>query len=149
MSKPDSSGIAIDKSLDRFTFRQQCIDTHEASTKCSLLGITLSTPVIMSSMTMPIPSIAEDALMQLARALKSAGSIMWTGTPIPSILSEIAATGVPLAANVKPFKDRDKIYSALDEILGQGVTWVGIEIDAAQGQKSVIRRWGLSVPRFL
>jgi isopentenyl diphosphate isomerase/L-lactate dehydrogenase-like FMN-dependent dehydrogenase len=134
--------------LDRFTFRQQCIDTHEASTKCSLLGITLSTPVIMSSMTMPIPSIAEDALMQLARALKSAGSIMWTGTPIPSILSEIAATGVPLAANVKPFKDRDKIYAALDDILGQGVTWVGIEIDAAQGTKIGDKEMGFECAPF-
>lgn len=121
--------------LDRFTFRQQCIDSPVASTRCSVLGLTLSSPVVMSSMTMPIPAIAEDALMQLARGLKSAGSLMWTGTPIPQNLRELTATGVPLAANVKPFKDRDKLFALLDDILAQGVTWVGIELDAAQGTK--------------
>jgi len=121
--------------LDRFTFRQQCIDSRVASTRCSVLGLTLSSPVLMSSMTMPIPAIAEDALMQLAGGLKSAGSLMWTGTPIPQNLRELTATGVPLAANVKPFKDRDKLFALLDDILAQGVTWVGIELDAAQGTK--------------
>jgi 4-hydroxymandelate oxidase len=36
---------------------------------------------------------------------------------------------------VKPFKNRDKIFGILDDLLGQGVTWVGIELDAAQGTK--------------
>jgi isopentenyl diphosphate isomerase/L-lactate dehydrogenase-like FMN-dependent dehydrogenase len=121
--------------LDRYTFRQQCIDAKEATTKCSTLGVNLSTPVIMSAMTMPIPAIAEDALMQLARGLKAAGSLMWTGTPIPKNLKEIAESGVPLAANVKPLKDRNKMHAEIDEILAGGVTWLGIELDAGQGTK--------------
>jgi 4-hydroxymandelate oxidase len=134
--------------LDRFTFRQQCIDAKEASTACNVLGVTFSSPVVMSSMTMPIPAIAKDALLQLAKGLKAAGSLMWTGTPIPQNLGEIAATGVPLAANVKPFKDRDKIVAALDEIISQGVTWVGIELDAAQGTKIGDREMGFECSPF-
>ena len=72
--------------IDRFTFRQKSIDAPDVSTSCRVLGVELSTPVIMSSMTMPIPAIADDALMQLARGLKAAGSLMWTGTPIPNNL---------------------------------------------------------------
>jgi isopentenyl diphosphate isomerase/L-lactate dehydrogenase-like FMN-dependent dehydrogenase len=49
--------------LDRFAFRQQCIDSQEASTVCSVLGLTFSSPVVMSSTTMPIPAIADDALI--------------------------------------------------------------------------------------
>ena len=49
----------------------------------------------------------------LAEGLKAAGSLMWTGTPIPQNLKEIAATGVPLAANVKPFDDRKKMFEGL------------------------------------
>ncbi|MGO9570413.1 MAG: hypothetical protein ACLP5H_23010 [Desulfomonilaceae bacterium] len=64
--------------LDRFTFRQKSIDAPEALTACRVLDIELSSPVIMSSMTMPIPAIADDALMQLARGLKAAGSLMWS-----------------------------------------------------------------------
>jgi hypothetical protein len=82
--------------IDRFTFRQQCIGAREAQTACSVLGVELTSPVIMSSMTMPIPAIADDALFQLARGLKAAGSLMWTGTPIPKNLKEIARTGVPV-----------------------------------------------------
>ena len=47
--------------IDQFTFRQQCIGAREAQTSCSVLGVELASPIIMSSMTMPIPAIADDA----------------------------------------------------------------------------------------
>lgn len=121
--------------IDRFTFRQKSIDAPDVSTACRVLGVELSTPVIMSSMTMPIPAVTENALLKLARGLKSAGSLMWTGTPIPENLAEIASTGVPLVANVKPLTDRAKVYATLDKVIEDGVTWVGIEIDAGRGTK--------------
>jgi isopentenyl diphosphate isomerase/L-lactate dehydrogenase-like FMN-dependent dehydrogenase len=61
--------------------------------------------------------------------------LMWTGTPVPHNLVDILATGVPLAANVKPFKDRRKVFQSLDDIEDAGVQWVGIEIDSGQGTK--------------
>ena len=134
--------------IDSFTFRQKSIDAPKVSTECRVLGVELSTPVIMSSMTMPIPGIAEDALIQLARGLKSAGSLMWTGTPIPQNLAEIASTGVPLVANVKPFTDRDKVYATLDKMIDEGITWVGIEIDAGQGTKIRDREMGFDCTPF-
>ncbi len=121
--------------LDRYTFRQQCIDAEEARTECEVLGIRLSTPIIMSAMTMPIPSIVDDGLEQVAQGLRAAGSLMWTGTPIPKNLADLVASGVPLAANVKPFRDRKKMFQAIEEIQKAGVRWVGIEIDSGQGTK--------------
>lgn len=123
------------KILDRYTFKERCIDAAEAATDCRVLGQTFSTPVIMSAMTMPIPAIGENGLLETALGLKAAGSLMWTGTPIPQNLKEIAGTGVPLAANVKPFKDRQRMYQGIDEILRAGVAWLGIEIDSGQGTK--------------
>ena len=134
--------------LDRFTLRQRCIDATEASTACRVAGVELAAPVVMSSMTMPIPAMADDALMQLARALKATGSLMWTGTPIPKNLDEIAATGVALAANVKPLADRDDMYAALDRVVEQGVAWVGLEVDAAQGTKVGDREMGFACTPF-
>lgn len=134
--------------IDSYTFRQKSIDAPDAATGCKLLGVELSTPVIMSSMTMPIPAISDDALMSLARGLKAAGSLMWTGTPIPQNLAEIAATGVPLVANVKPFTDREKVHATLDEVIEQGVTWVGIEIDAGRGTKVGDREMGFDCTPF-
>ena len=121
--------------LDRYTFRQQCIDAGEASTACTMSRVSLATPVIMSAMTMPIPAMGDDMLMRLARGLRTAGSLMWTGTPIPKNLDQLAATGVPMVANIKPLRDRDKMAAELDGILETNVTWVGIEIDAGQGTK--------------
>ena len=60
---------------------------------------------------------------------------MWVGTPILNNLKELAATGVPIAANAKPFKDRDRMFGDLEGIQKAGVTWVGIETDAGQGTK--------------
>jgi len=121
--------------LDRYTFRQQCIDGVNPGTGCNVLGVEFSTPVIMSAITMPIPAIVDEGLMEVAQGLKTAGSLMWTGTPIPQNLKELASTGVPLAANVKPLTDRKKMFHSLNEIQESGVKWVGVEIDSGQGTK--------------
>ncbi len=128
--------------LDRFTFRQCCIDAGESDTDCRVLGVELATPVIMSSMTMPIPAIAADGLMQVAEGLKIAGSLMWTGTPIPANLDQLVATGVPVAANVKPLSDRAKMHADIERILAAGVTWLGLEVDAGVGTKIADREMG-------
>ncbi len=121
--------------LDRYTFHQKCIDGVTPVTRCEVLGLSLGTPVIMSAMTMPIPAIVEDGLMAVAEGLKAAESLMWTGTPVPEELAEIVRTGVPVAANVKPFTDRRKMFRALDRVQAAGVRWVGIEIDSGRGTK--------------
>lgn len=121
--------------LDQFTILQRCIDGVVPETRCTVLGVELKTPVIMSSMTMPIPAIAEDGLLETAKGLKEAGSLLWTGTPIPQNLREIVDTGVPVAANVKPLINREKMYEAIDQIQSAGVNWIGIEIDSGQGTK--------------
>ena len=83
----------------------------------------------MSAMTMPIPAIAEDGMMQVAEGLKEAGSLMWTGTSIPKDLKILAETGVPLASTIKPLKDRKKMFKTLEEMLSAGVVCAGIDID--------------------
>jgi isopentenyl diphosphate isomerase/L-lactate dehydrogenase-like FMN-dependent dehydrogenase len=121
--------------LDRYTFRTQYIDAVEPKTSCRILGVEFATPVIMSGITTPIPAIADNGLMEVAQALKDAGSLMWTGTRMPKNLKELAATGVPIAANVKPFEDRSRLFRDLEVAQTAGVTWLGIETDAGQGTK--------------
>lgn len=134
--------------IDRTTVRQRCIDAVPASTSCHVLGVDLATPIVMSAMTMPIPAMAEDGLFQVARGLKAAGSLMWTGTPLPKNLSEITATGVPLVANVKPLKDRARMHREIEAILEGGATWLGLEIDSGQGTKVLDREMGFDCTPF-
>jgi isopentenyl diphosphate isomerase/L-lactate dehydrogenase-like FMN-dependent dehydrogenase len=74
--------------LDRYTFRPHYIDGVVPKTTCRILDVELATPVIMSAMTMPIPAITDNGMMDVAQGLKDAGSLMWTGTPIPKDLKE-------------------------------------------------------------
>lgn len=121
--------------LDQYFLKQRCVDAQEADTHCSILGIKLSTPIVMSAMTMPISAISDGSMEQVARGLKQIGSLMWTGTPVPDNLSDVADTGVPLAANVKPYRDRGKMYFEIEKVLECKVNWLGLEIDAGQGTK--------------
>ena len=121
--------------LDRYTFRTQYIDGVESDSSCTVLGVDLKTPVIMSGMTSPIPAMTDDGLAKVALGLKQAGSLMWTGSPIPGNLDDIVSIGVPVAANVKPYNERPNMYRDLEQIQKAGVNWVGIETDAGQGTK--------------
>jgi len=121
--------------LDRYTFRLQCIDAVEARTECHVLGIDLATPVIMSAVTSPIPAIHENGFMEVALGLKEAGSLMWLGSQTPKNLKEIVKTGVPVAANVRPFADRKKMFQSIEEIQEGGATWIGLQIDSGFGTK--------------
>jgi isopentenyl diphosphate isomerase/L-lactate dehydrogenase-like FMN-dependent dehydrogenase len=121
--------------LDRYTFRLQCIDAVEAKTECHVLGIDLATPVIMSAVTSPIPAIHENGFMEVALGLKEAGSLMWLGSQTPKNLKEIVMTGVPVAANVRPFADRKKMFQSIEEIQEGGATWIGLQIDTGLGTK--------------
>lgn len=123
--------------LDSYTFRLKCIDGTEASTDCRVMGVPLSTPVIMSPVTAPIPAIKENGLLETAMGLKDAGSLMWVGSQIPKDLKGIVQTGVPVAANVRPFKDRKKLFQAIDEIQDAGVKWLGVQIDTGLGTKII------------
>ena len=124
------------KIIDRYTFRQKVIDSvSDADTGCEVLGIKLKTPIIQSAITMPIPAIAEDGLKQTAEGLHAAGSLMWTGTPVPKDLKGLKETGVPLASTIKPFTDRKHIAEELERLQKEGVDWLGLEIDVAKGTK--------------
>lgn len=119
----------------KYKFLQRTIDAIEANTQVRLLNVDLEVPIVMSSISAPIPQIQANGLLKVASALKQTGSMMWLGTPIPANLKEIAQIGVPVVQTVKPYRDRKKVVKWLSDAEEAGVTWVGIEIDAGQGTK--------------
>ena len=123
-----------------YKFRQKAIGSVRATTKTRLLDVDLQVPIIMSSITAPIPQIERDGLLKVARALKETGSMMWTGTPIPPNLRELVEVGVPLVQTVKPYTDRSKMMKMISKAENAGVRWIGIEVDAGQGTKILDRQ---------
>lgn len=126
--------------FNKYRFWQKSIHGQLATTRTKLLNIELETPIIMSSINEPIPSIVGDGLMKVARALKACGSLMSLGSPMPKNLSQVAEIGVPLVQTFKPLADRTKLYNMISEAEQAGVTWVGIEVDAGQGTKVLERQ---------
>ena len=45
---------------------------------------------------------------------------MWLGSQTPNNLKDIVATGVLVAANVRPFEDREKMFQTIEEIQEAG-----------------------------
>ncbi|MFC1977345.1 alpha-hydroxy-acid oxidizing protein [Chloroflexota bacterium] len=126
--------------FQRYKFRQQAINSVEATTETKLLDVELKVPVIMSSITNPIPQIQENGLLKVARALKETGSLMCLGSRIPSNLKEVVEVGVPVVLTVKPYADRNRLMETISEAEEAGVTWVGIEVDAGMGTKIADRQ---------
>ena len=119
----------------RYKFHQRAINSVEATTETRLLDVELKVPIIMSSITAPIPQIQQDGLLKVARALKETGSMMSLGTPVPSNLKDLVEVGVPLIQTVKPFTDRSRVMQMISQAEAAGVSWVGVEVDAGQGTK--------------
>ena len=119
----------------RYRFVQRAINSIEPTTRTRLLDVDLQVPIVMSSISAPIPTIQDNGLLKVAKALKETGSMMWTGTPIPTNIRELVEVGVPLVQTVKPYTDRSRIKEILSEAEAAGATWVGIEVDAGQGTK--------------
>jgi len=119
----------------RYKFYQRAINSVEATTETRLLDVELKVPIVMSSITAPIPQIQQDGLLKVARALKETGSMMSLGTPVPSNLKDLVEVGVPLIQTVKPFTDRSRVMQMISQAEAAGVSWVGVEVDAGQGTK--------------
>ena len=121
--------------FQKYLLRQKVIGAVIASTHTKLLGVELSAPIMMSPITHPIRLIAEDGLIKIARALKSVGSMMSLGGPIPPNLKEIVATGVPVLQTLKPSADRERLMRHISRVDEAEVTWIGIEVDASMGTR--------------
>ncbi len=121
--------------FDHFVFEQTALDVAEATTEVELMGCRLATPVIMSPMTLPLPKIADDALLKVAEGLKAAGSMMWLGFPVPANLAEVVAVGARVGLMVKPTRDRAKIYQTIEMAQKAGVTALGVDIDSGMRTK--------------
>jgi isopentenyl diphosphate isomerase/L-lactate dehydrogenase-like FMN-dependent dehydrogenase len=121
--------------LDSYTFKPRYIDAPQPDTAVEVLGVELATPVIMSAVTTPITKIMEGGMMAVAQGLKEAGSLLWCGTPVPPNLADLCALGLPVAANAKPLRERGRIFEMIEGFQKAGVTWIGLELDAAEGTK--------------
>lgn len=123
--------------LDYFktlAFKYRMIDTQPASTECSFFGQKLSTPVLAAALS-EFSEVAPNSLVEVAKGIKEAGSMMWLGISSQQATEDVARVGAPLVKIVKPYRDMGLIETKLRQAEEVGAVAVGMDIDFFVGFK--------------
>lgn len=130
-----SASISKDRAyLDSLSLEMRLIDSIEADTRTELLGVKLNSPIMTGAMS-GMNSLSPEPLLDVAKGVKEAGSMMWVGISSSKGLAEVINTGVPTIKIVKPYKDDQLIFEKMKEAEELGAIAVGMDIDFFFGGK--------------
>jgi isopentenyl diphosphate isomerase/L-lactate dehydrogenase-like FMN-dependent dehydrogenase len=112
--------------IDSLTIEARTIDAVEASTEFELFGEAFGTPVMTGALS-GLGAICPNPMVEMAKGVKAAGSVMWVGIGKAEELKAIIETGVKTIKIVKPYRDKDLIFAKLAEAEKLGAFAVGMD----------------------
>jgi 4-hydroxymandelate oxidase len=112
--------------MDSLTIEARTIDAVDASTKWTFLGETFATPVMTGALS-GLGAICPNPMVEMAKGAKAAGSAMWVGIGKGEELKAIIETGAKTIKIVKPYRDKDLIFTKLAEAEKYGAIAVGMD----------------------
>jgi len=120
-------------------FRFNLIDTQPASTETEMFGVKLQTPVFSGALSINAEMLKIDAnpLVNTAKGIKDANSLMLIGISNEKQLEDVIHTGAPTVKIVKPYKDHKLVIQKLEHAERVGAKAVGMDIDFILGTKDV------------
>ncbi|MDR2782841.1 MAG: alpha-hydroxy-acid oxidizing protein [Treponema sp.] len=119
--------------FDSLQVEMRTIDSVEASTKTTLFGADLSTPVMVAALSY-LHEVRPNGMLETAKGAAAAGTIMWSGIGPEDELRELIAAGAKLIKIVKPYADKDLIFKKLEHAEKAGVLAVGMDTDFVFGR---------------
>ncbi len=119
--------------LDSLFFAPRFLSSVAADTRSTILGIPVSVPVFCGPMG-GWNQLSPTAVVECARGLKSAGSLMTLGIGGSDELQKAIDTGVPVVKFVKPYRNTDLIFKKIEEAEQRGCVAVGMDIDHFHGR---------------
>ena len=122
--------------LDSLYFEERLIGAKRADTQISLFGEAFSTPVMMAAFSHlgPYAEGRDSGLVEYSRAMKEIGAVNMIGMCENEIYREVAAVGARTIRIIKPYEERDKIFSQLKCAEMAGALAVGMDIDHIFGR---------------
>lgn len=125
--------------FDTMRFRFNLIDAQPASTETEIFGVKLQTPVFGAaiSTSAEMQKINDKPLVNVAKGVKDAGSLMFLGISSEPQLEAVLETGAPTVKIIKPYKDHKLVIQKLEHAERVGVKAVGMDIDFILGAKDV------------
>lgn len=133
----ESKNIAADANritreyMDSIWIEQRLIDSAVPSLETELFGEKFDTPIMMPAFS-HLKTFYQDrqnGMIEYAVAARNLNAVNFVGMCENEELGEILAVGARTVRIVKPYADRDKIYSQLRYAEEKGAVAVGMDID--------------------
>ena len=129
--RPGDANAITRRYFDSILIEQRLVGSKTPSLRCTLLGKQFDTPVMMPAFSHLhiFAKEREDGMREYARAAKALGALNFVGMSENEDFAGILEVGAPTVRIIKPYADRDKIFSQLAFAQEHGAWAVGMDID--------------------
>ena len=128
MGKMLDSNVVTREYFDSILVEARYFDSDLPCLETEFFGEKFETP-IMSAALSHLFNVCEDGPVKMARQVKEAGALHWTGIGEKKELEDILATGARTVKVIKPHADDRIIFDRIDHACGSGAFAVGMDID--------------------
>jgi len=117
--------------LDRILIEERLIGADLCDITLNIWGQTFSTPITTPAFShLPIyPEGRENGLVEYSRACEQMGSMNWVGMGENEAIEPVMDACPDTVRIIKPYAERDKIFSQIDSAKAHGAIAVGIDTD--------------------
>jgi len=119
--------------LDSLFFETKYFDPVDVDTSLTIFGVKLKTPVFCSPLS-GLQQWTTADMVDIARGVGKAGSLMMCGIGGSNELQAAIDTGVPMVKIVKPYRRTELVYEKVRDAEGRGCVAVGMDIDHSYGR---------------
>ncbi len=120
--------------LDSLMIETRYINSKNPSTEFELYGKKFSSPIMTAALSHLDHFMFEGASVLLAKGAKAAGAVLWYGMADEEEIERLLDTGADLIEIIKPYTDREIIYSKIRHAESKNLLAVGIDIDHPFGE---------------
>ena len=122
--------------LDSIYIEERLVGAKEPNLQMELFGETFASPIMTPAFShlRTFASERENALCEYSRAAAEMNQVNWVGMSTNEEFAEALATGARTIRIIKPYADKDQIYSRIEFAEKEGALAVGIDIDHVFGE---------------
>ena len=127
--------------LDSLLIETRYMDASTPDISYSLFNRSFSSPIMTAALSHLDHFMFVGAADALAQGSKAAGTVLWYGMADDSEIQRLSGINPDMIEIIKPYKDRDIIYSKIAFAETCGILAVGIDIDhpfASDGSADIV-----------
>lgn len=114
--------------LDSLLMESRYIDSVVPDISTEIYGKTFASPIMIAAFS-HLDSWHEKGMVEIAKGAKRADICNWAGMGEEEEFADILATGAASIKIVKPYADRNMVYSRLEHAYKSGALAVGMDTD--------------------